>query len=66
MLNLGLECVQLTLHVPIDISESLLGCVKVGLFTLYVCEGRDHAIIEFLNLGHSLVLAYDLVSWRTL
>ena len=66
MLNLGLKGVKLTLHVPIDISESLLGCVKVGLFTLYIREGRNHAIIEFLNLGHSLVLAYDLVSWRAL
>ena len=66
MLNLGLEGVQLTFHVPIDISEALLGCIEVGLFTLYVCEGRDHAIIEFLNLGHSLVLASYLVGWRAL
>ena len=66
MLNLGLESVQLTLHIPIDISKSLLGRIEVGFFTLYVCEGWDHSVIEFLNLGHSLILASNLVRWRAL
>ena len=46
-----LEDVELILHVPVHISEPLLGCVVIGVLALFISEGRDHTIVELFDLG---------------
>ena len=62
LLDLGLEDVQLVLHVPIDVGEALLGRVVVRMLSLFVSERGYHPFVELFYLRGRVLAA--LIGWR--
>ena len=62
LLNLRLEDVEFILHIPIDISETLLRCVVKCVLSLLISKSWYHSIIELFDLG-SRVFSTFILRW---
>ena len=64
LFDLRLEDVELVLHVPVNVREALLRCVVVCVLPFLISKGRDHTIIELLNLRGRVFATF--VGWWAL
>ena len=64
LLNLSLEEVQLILHVPVDVIETLFWMIVIAILALLVSEGWNHSAIEFLDFPSWILPSF--CCWWTL
>jgi hypothetical protein len=60
LLYLLLEDVQLFLHVPVDVSESLFWSVIVAVLALLARKGRSHGRVELFDFARQVILCLVL------
>jgi hypothetical protein len=53
--NLGLKDIKFFLHIPVNVVETLLRCVVVGLLSFYVSERRNHCAVKLFYFAREVV-----------